>query len=93
MPFFPPIFKITSQNWDIRVIKIAGDEVTSDVSKLSTTMLGIKPGAKNNRICRTMAAHSFNLSEFGASLVYRVNSKTVRVTQRNPDLKNKQKEY
>jgi hypothetical protein len=34
------------------------------------------------------------ISEFEASLVYRVSSRTARATQRNPDLKNKQtKEY
>jgi hypothetical protein len=30
------------------------------------------------------------ISEFGASLVYRVSSRTARATQRNPVLKNKQ---
>ena len=32
------------------------------------------------------------ISEFEASLVYRVNSRTVRATQRNPVLKNQRKE-
>jgi hypothetical protein len=32
------------------------------------------------------------ISEFKASLVYRVNSRTVRATQRNPVLKNQRKE-
>jgi hypothetical protein len=31
------------------------------------------------------------ISEFEASLVYRVSSKTARATQRNPDSKNKNK--
>jgi hypothetical protein len=32
------------------------------------------------------------ISEFDASLVYRVSSRTARATQRNPDLKNKTKQ-
>jgi hypothetical protein len=42
------------------------------------------------------AGRSRQISEFGASLVYRVSSRTARTTQRNPVLKNKQtnkKEY
>ena len=49
-----------------------------------------------------LVAHVFNpstqkaeadgkISEFGASLVYRVSSRTVRVTQRNPVLKKQNK--
>jgi hypothetical protein len=48
-----------------------------------------------------MVAHAFNpstweaeaggFSEFEASLVYRVSSRTARATQRNPVSKNKQK--
>ena len=33
-----------------------------------------------------------DLCKFKASLIYRVNSRTARATQRNPVLKNKQKE-
>jgi len=48
-----------------------------------------------------MAVHAFNpclggrgrgISEFKASLVYRVSSRTARTTQRNPVLKNKNKQ-
>jgi hypothetical protein len=45
-----------------------------------------------------MAAHAFNpsrgrqISEFKASLVYRVSSRTARATQRNPVSKNKTKQ-
>jgi hypothetical protein len=44
-----------------------------------------------------VVAHAFNLSrgrwisEFEASLVYRVSSRTARATQRNPVLKNQKK--
>jgi hypothetical protein len=40
--------------------------------------------------CRAVVAHAFNpnrgrrVSEFEASLVYRVSSRTARATQRNP---------
>ena len=45
-----------------------------------------------------MVAHAFNpsrgrqISEFEASLVYRVSSRTTKATQRNPVLKNKNKQ-
>jgi hypothetical protein len=53
-------------------------------------------------ICWAAVAHAFNpithsggrgrqISEFEASLVYRVSSRTARTTQRNPVLKNQKK--
>jgi hypothetical protein len=52
--------------------------------------------------CRAVVAHAFNpstweaeagrFSEFKASLVYRVSSRTARATQRNPVSKNKTKQ-
>jgi hypothetical protein len=63
-------------------------------------MVSFKPELKPlNRICyfrRAMVAHAFNpsrgrqISEFEASLVYRVSSRTARTAQRNPVSKNKQ---
>ena len=53
---------------------------------------------KKSIICRAVVAHTCNpstlggrgrqISEFEASLVYRVSSRTARATQRNPVLKN-----
>jgi hypothetical protein len=40
---------------------------------------------------RTRDAEAADLCEFEASLVYRVSSRTAKVTQRNPVLKNKRK--
>jgi hypothetical protein len=46
---------------------------------------------------RAVVVHAFNpsrgrrISEFKASLVYRVSSRTARATQRNPVLKNQEK--
>jgi hypothetical protein len=51
--------------------------------------------AAHNHPCRAVVAHAFNpstreggrgrwISEFEASLVYRVSSRTARATQRNP---------
>jgi hypothetical protein len=46
---------------------------------------------QRNVICQAVVAHAFNLggrgrqiSEFEASLVYRVSSRTARAAQRNP---------
>jgi hypothetical protein len=38
-----------------------------------------------------LGARGRRISEFKASLIYRVSSKTVRATQRNPDSKNKKR--
>jgi hypothetical protein len=56
---------------------------------------------RNMNFSRAVMAHDFNpstlggrgrqISEFEASLVYRVSSRTARATQRNPVSKNKQK--
>jgi hypothetical protein len=49
----------------------------------------------NNRSSRAVVAHAFNprgrgrqISEFEASLVYKVSSRIARATQRNPVLEN-----
>ena len=39
-----------------------------------------------------LGARGRQISEFEASMVYRVSSRTVRTTQRNPVLKNKTKQ-
>ena len=40
-----------------------------------------------------MVAHSFNPTEFKASLVYKANFRTAKATQKNPVLKNKQNNH
>jgi hypothetical protein len=41
-------------------------------------------------MCQAVVGHTFNLSTWEVSLVYRVSSRTARATQRNPVSKNKQ---